>query len=457
MGLCASHSEEDHAEHDASWTNSVIRLKGKVIEGKKRTGYLMKEELAELKESLNKKRPICLTSQETKTLTLLFNKTADRMTKTLDKMAFLRLFMRTGEGLFDAAHDEGSKTKKGKYKVKHKKEAHGKVEQVFDLFANCDADGNGKVDLAEFLAGVSFWKQQSDFSPQSKLLLYFQLFDTKGQGKLDKTDFQHLLCHMLTFNPHGEYEKGMVEQISQTLFDSIDKKDAKKGIRKKEFVKWCNSNPDVGITPESTNDVFDLYDTDGDKRISREEFMYLVKQRHMQTQHFDSGPIKARLDKITNKIYHSVDRDDSGYIEFEEFNEWLISDASLGTVQNLCDVMQDMNNDLKKLSKQASGAMETIVNVASKGAAEAEEILQTEKDTEKKRLKEQAKDNRRKEKKEKKKADKEAKLAQETKVIEDAAKKKEEEEALKKKQSYKVAAASNPFAREHSHLNSPRT
>ena len=59
--------------------------------------------------------------------------------------------------------------------MKHKREAHDKVEQVFDLFANCDADGNGKVDLAEFLAGVSFWKQQSGFEPQSKLLLYFQL------------------------------------------------------------------------------------------------------------------------------------------------------------------------------------------------------------------------------------------------------------------------------------------
>ena len=98
MGLCSSKSEEEHIEHDVSYSVSAVRLKGKVVEGKKRVGYLMKEELAELKESLHQKRALCLTSHETQTLTTMFNKSADRVTKTLDKMSFLRVFMRAEEG-----------------------------------------------------------------------------------------------------------------------------------------------------------------------------------------------------------------------------------------------------------------------------------------------------------------------------------------------------------------------
>jgi len=322
MGLCGSHSEEEHAEHDVSWSSSAIRLKGKVFEGKKRVGYLMKEELAELKESLHQKKAVCLTSQETKTLSELFRKNMDRMTKTLDKMAFLRLFMRSDEGMFEAAHDDEAMNKSGKYKYKHKKDAHSKVEQVFELFANCDVDGNGKVDLEEFLAGVSFWKQNAEISPEGRLILYFNMFDSNNTGKLTKADFHKLLCHMLTLNPHGEYEKDMVEKFAKSLFDSIEKRDPQRGIRLKEFQKWCKTNPAAGIEPDAVNEIFNQYDTDGNKRMTLDEFKYLVKQRHMQTRSFEKGPVKARLDKITLKVWKAVDIDNSGSIEFGEFQEW---------------------------------------------------------------------------------------------------------------------------------------
>jgi hypothetical protein len=61
---------------------------------------------------------------------------------------------------------------------------------------------------------------------------------------------------------------------------------------------------------------------------------------------------------------------------------------------------------------------------------------------------------KKKEKKEKKQAEKEEKLAKEKKEREDAEKRKRDEEALQKKPSYKVAAASNPFARKNSNTTS---
>ena len=458
MGLCSSKSEEEHIEHDVSYSVSAVRLKGKVVEGKKRVGYLMKEELAELKESLHQKRALCLTSHETQTLTTMFNKSADRVTKTLDKMSFLRVFMRAeeGEGMFEAAHDEKAKTKGGKYKHKHKKDAHGKVEQVFELFTSCDVDGNGKIDLQEFLGGVSFWKQQADFSPQGKLLLYFNMFDTSGSGKLNKSEFQKLMCHMLTLNPHGEYEKEMVEKLAKTLFASIDKKDSDRGVSLKEFQKWCSENPDAGIEADSVEAVFSQFDTDGNKKLTKSEFTYLVKQRHMQSSTFEDGPIKARLDKITNKVYKAVDVDNSGSIDFEEFHEWLMADASVGTVQNLCDVMKDVVGDLKKLNKTAKDAMGMIVQSASKGLSQEEIQAQKEKEATLVRKKREAKEAKKNAKKQAK-LDKTKKIEEEKKAEEDAIQEAAKAEALTKKASYKVAAASNPFAREHSALNSPRT
>jgi len=455
MGLCAS-QEEEHIEHDISWSSSAVRLKGKVFEGKKRVGYLMKEELAELKESLHQKRAVCLTSQETKTLTELFHKNMDRMTKTLDKMAFLRLFMRTGdEGMFDAAHNDDAKhDKSGKYKYKHKKNAHGKVEQVFELFMNCDVDGNGKVDLEEFLAGVSFWKQNADLSPEGRLMLYFNLFDSKNTGRLERADFHKLLCHMLTLNPHGEYEKDMVEKFSKSLFDSIEKRDEDKGIKLKEFQKWCETNPEAGIEPDAVEDIFNQYDTDGNKRITLIEFQFLVKQRHMQTNTFEKGPVKARLDKITTKVWKAVDIDNSGTIEFGEFQEWLMQDASCGTVQNLCDVMKDVGKDLKQLNNNAKEAIDSIINAAGKGPTE-EDIKKQVKEEARQQKKNDAKQAKKDAKKLKKEEEKEKK-AMKKKEKEDAEKKKEDEEAHKKKPSYKVAAAANPFGRKHSELNSPR-
>eukprot|EP00946_MAST-07B_sp_MAST-7B-sp1_P003499 g3499.t1 len=417
MGLCASSSGADdddyHKEHDISWSSTAIRDKKRVVENKIRIGNLLKEELAEHKELLHQKRAVCLTSDEVKTLTTLFRRSMDPFSKTLDRMAFLRLFMRSGEGMFSGAHDEESKHQKsGKYKAKVKKTAHKNVEQVFELFKNCDVDGNEKIDLEEFLAGVSFWKQTHNLSPKGKLLLYFRMFDTAGTGKLDRPSFARLLTHMLTINPHGEYEKDMVTKFSKSLFDSVNAKDPSKGIRKKEFVEWCTKHPEIGIEPDSAEAVFVRFDINNDKKITPDEFVNLVKQRHLVTTQFDKGPIKSRLDKITKKVYRAVDTDNSGSIDFDEFSEWLMADASLGTVQNLVDVMSDVGKDLKRLQSKARGAMDMIVGVAERGVegdgrSEAEEAARKAKEDEQKRAREE-KRRKKREEKERRRAEQEA-------------------------------------------------
>jgi hypothetical protein len=172
----------------------------------------------------------------------------------------------------------------------------------------------------------------------------------------------------------------------------------------KEFVAWCMAHPEIGIDgEEGAEAVFRRFDINHDNKITRDEFINLVKQRHLVTSQFDKGPIKARLDKITRKVYKSVDKDNSGSIDFDEFSEWLMEDASLGTVQSLCDVMSDVGKDLKRLQSKARGAMDMIVGVAERGVegdgrSEAEQAERKAKEDEKKRAKDEKKQKKREEK-----------------------------------------------------------
>jgi peptidoglycan hydrolase CwlO-like protein len=132
-----------------------------------------------------------------------------------------------------------------------------------------------------------------------------------------------------------------------------------------------------------------------------------------------------------------------------------MQDASVGTVQNLCDVMNDMNKDLKQLNKNAKEALDSIVRTAGKGPTE-EDLKEQEREEKRQNKKQEAKQAK-KEAKRTKKAEEAQKKDVEAKEREAAEKKVTQEKAMAKKPSYKVAAAANPFARSNSDVNSPRS
>jgi Ca2+-binding EF-hand superfamily protein len=55
------------------------------------------------------------------------------------------------------------------------------------LFDHFDRDEDGKLNLREFLIGVSFWKQLSS-SADDKIVFFFNLFDKDRDGKLTKVE-----------------------------------------------------------------------------------------------------------------------------------------------------------------------------------------------------------------------------------------------------------------------------
>ena len=74
---------------------------------------------------------------------------------------------------------------------------------------------------------------------------------------------------------------------------------------------------------DSAEAVFVRFDINNDKKHAR-RVRQLGEAAPPCHDAFDKVSIKSRLDKITKKVYRSVDTDNSGSIDFDEFSEWLM-------------------------------------------------------------------------------------------------------------------------------------
>lgn len=67
------------------------------------------------------------------------------------------------------------------------------------ILAPDDADGNGSVNLREFLIGFDYWTTQRGQSPDQKQAMFFKFFDADQSGKMDKGELMDmLLCKSLS-------------------------------------------------------------------------------------------------------------------------------------------------------------------------------------------------------------------------------------------------------------------
>jgi Ca2+-binding EF-hand superfamily protein len=71
------------------------------------------------------------------------------------------------------------------------------------LFDNFDRDNDNKLNLREFLIGISFWKQLSS-SADDKIVFFFNLFDKDRDGKLTKEEFSSMMYHILSSEMYGQ-------------------------------------------------------------------------------------------------------------------------------------------------------------------------------------------------------------------------------------------------------------
>jgi Ca2+-binding EF-hand superfamily protein len=111
------------------------------------------------------------------------------------------------------------------------------LKRVFDIF---DKDGNGLVDQAELIAGLSVL---CGGSAESKMRTAFQMFDTNGDGFIDMEEMEAYLTSVFK----------VIFETSPDMRDSV-------GVTPEEMA--------VAMTIQSFEDA----DVDGDGRLSVDEF-----------------------------------------------------------------------------------------------------------------------------------------------------------------------------------------
>jgi len=71
-------------------------------------------------------------------------------------------------------------------------------EQVDELFAKIDLDGNGTIDYTEFVMATI---NESNLCTEERLLAAFRMFDKDNSGSLSPEEIKEVLCFDSTVDP----------------------------------------------------------------------------------------------------------------------------------------------------------------------------------------------------------------------------------------------------------------
>eukprot|EP00928_Gymnodinium_smaydae_P014745 TRINITY_DN15423_c0_g1_i1.p1 TRINITY_DN15423_c0_g1~~TRINITY_DN15423_c0_g1_i1.p1 ORF type:complete len:403 (-),score=48.38 TRINITY_DN15423_c0_g1_i1:444-1532(-) len=195
------------------------------------------------------------------------------------------------------------------------------------LFAALDVDGSGAIDVSEF---ATFILGSSDMQKELKERLrdkedmlneIFDKYDERGKGYLKR---EQLLAFLGKLS-RVPYAKGWLDvQILDVNFD------AKGRLSRKDFVSWAKAYMFEEILEskvfKQTDRIYECFldtDEDGNGTISVAELGALLKKL--------SG---SALDEIAvQKIFRSMDKDNSGVIEYIEFVQWVMGNGLLSKME----------------------------------------------------------------------------------------------------------------------------
>lgn len=126
----------------------------------------------------------------------------------------------------------------------------------------------------------------------------FDKFDTNGDGKISWDEYNSAL---------NVLAKGIAKAEMAKSFRFIDT-DKDGYVDFKEFIEMMHNTGDNGVEKNDIQGAFQLFDLNGDKKISAEELMEVLKKMGE----------KYSLDSC-RKMIRGVDADGDGLIDMDEF------------------------------------------------------------------------------------------------------------------------------------------
>lgn len=158
------------------------------------------------------------------------------------------------------------------------------------------------------LFNLKFEKERNDFT---ELLKVFQSLDKDGDSKLSLSEFQEAF-YQISLIATKSSTKLRNNDYAKQIFELMDHKE-QGYIDFREFILGFRilSKPDSD-SMAMIKFAFEIYDTDGDKRISFEELKHVLAL---------NSPDEIEIEKKAKKMFESIDVDKDGSISFDEFLE----------------------------------------------------------------------------------------------------------------------------------------
>jgi Ca2+-binding EF-hand superfamily protein len=214
-------------------------------------------------------------------------------------------------------------------------------------FDSIDADGNGKVDLAEIRA-FSAQDLPEDATDMQRLdalvphLIDFLLGDADDDGQMTRAEFTAYFADLSEGNTSRfsvkdweSYRKHYLDPYFEALLKEADK-DGDKALSKAEFASLYGE------------DDFDSLDSDGDGKLTAEEYRKAIKGYLAELYDFEGE--EDHVSKDTRDSFDNIDTNGDGGINREEWKKALYKDGGnpaewWGTY--FVFVVADGNNDGK--------------------------------------------------------------------------------------------------------------
>jgi len=177
-----------------------------------------------------------------------------------------------------------------------------------DLVTSMDADGDGQVSMAEFVAA-----RPSDVSEEQATNL-FNIFDTEGSGSLTTDQLQEAMSKNAPPMGAGPPPPppSSSDDSSSDLFSSLDT-DGDGVVSQEEFVAARPSD----VSEEQATNLFNSFDTEGSGSLTADQLQEAMS-RNSPPMGAGSPPRSSSDDSLSDQ-FSSLDTDGDGVISQEEF------------------------------------------------------------------------------------------------------------------------------------------
>lgn len=175
------------------------------------------------------------------------------------------------------------------HKLHHNENFNPQIAEM--LFSIFDVDKNGKVDVGEFLHGISVFGElaSAEHTKEEKARMVFDVIDRDGSGKISKPEFRRYLSKVFSIAKQIYFERA---------------KDQGLPLAMRLGIKVAFKVGEGEFSDEITKEAFKA-DTDGDGEISLDEWLEAVRQDNNEAISGFLNPgvtLKMGVDKLDEGI-----------------------------------------------------------------------------------------------------------------------------------------------------------